>query len=612
MSFKQKLHAHGWFILINALVLMLIASRYFAFLPEFPTDPLGITFILAGTWGQMTLLAAIIGLVTIPTLFLPKPFRNGTQALIASLGVATLFIDTIVFAQYRFHINAVVLELVMSGQIVSFPLITWLMVIGGVALLLAAQWWTIRWLENGAPVRALKLGRKFALLTFAALLATNAIHIWAAAHAYQPVTTVKRYLPLFYPATADKFMRKQGWVDEEALERQKALAFKRKNDLNYPLAPLQTQPVEKPLNIMLLVVDSWRADTFNADNTPNMWKYAQSGVVFNNHIATGNATRTGIFGLFYGIPGTYWHGFLANQQSPVLIDRVQALDYQLGIFTAAQLRKPEFNQTVFTKVENLRIGSEGSRPSELDADLTQDWLAWYDQRDKSKPTFSFLFYDAPHGYDFPADFEPKYEPMLKEVNYLKLNNDTDPTPFFNRYKTSVRYVDSMATKVLDKLKESGDLENTVVIITGDHGQEMNDNKLNFWGHNSNFTDAQVNVPFAIFGPGVDAAKMQWSTEALTSHQDVVPMLMKHYLGVTNDVKDYSVGEDLLGDAVKRDWIISSNYSGYAIITEDNILEVNGGGQYQFMDKTNRQLKDQQPSFTYLQQALEQISRFSRN
>ncbi|EOV7447409.1 DUF3413 domain-containing protein [Vibrio vulnificus] len=611
MSFKQKLHAHGWFILINALVLMLIASRYFAFLPEFPTDPLGITFILAGTWGQMTLLAAIIGLVTIPTLFLPKPFRNGTQALIASLGVATLFIDTIVFAQYRFHINAVVLELVMSGQIVSFPLITWLMVIGGVALLLAAQWWTIRWLENGAPVRALKLGRKFALLTFAALLATNAIHIWAAAHAYQPVTTVKRYLPLFYPATADKFMRKQGWVDEEALERQKALAFKRKNDLNYPLAPLQTQPVEKPLNIMLLVVDSWRADTFNADNTPNMWKYAQSGVVFNNHIATGNATRTGIFGLFYGIPGTYWHGFLANQQSPVLIDRVQALDYQLGIFTAAQLRKPEFNQTVFTKVENLRIGSEGSRPSELDADLTQDWLAWYDQRDKSKPTFSFLFYDAPHGYDFPADFEPKYEPMLKEVNYLKLNNDTDPTPFFNRYKTSVRYVDSMATKVLDKLKESGDLENTVVIITGDHGQEMNDNKLNFWGHNSNFTDAQVNVPFAIFGPGVDAAKMQWSTEALTSHQDVVPTLMKHYLGVTNDVKDYSVGEDLLGDAVKRDWIISSNYSGYAVITDDNILEVSGGGQYQFMDKTNRQLKDQQPNFTYLQQALEQISRFSK-
>lgn len=611
MYFKQKLQAHGRFILINALISMLIASRYFAFLPEFPMDPLGIAFILTGTWGQMTLLTVMIGLVAIPLLLLPKLFRHAAQAMIASVGISILFIDTIVFSQYRFHINAVVLELVLSGQIVSFPLITWLMVIGGVAILLVTQWSLICWLESSAPMRELKLGRQFALLTVVALLATNAIHIWAVAHAYQPVTIVKRYLPLFYPATANKFMQKRGWVDEEALDRQKSLTFQRKNDLNYPLSPIQTQLVEKPFNIMLLVVDSWRFDTFNAENTPNLWQYTQAGVRFNNHLASGNATRTGIFGLFYGIPGTYWHAFLANQQSPVLIDRLQAMDYQLGIFTAAQLRKPEFNQTVFTKVDDLRIGSKGSRPSELDADLTQDWLAWYEQRDQSKPTFSFLFYDAPHGYDFPADFEPKYEPMLKEVNYLKLNNDTDPEPFFNRYKTSVRYVDSMAAKVLDKLKESGDLQNTLVIITGDHGQEMNDNKLNFWGHNSNFTDAQIKVPFAMFGPGVEAAKIQWSTEALTSHQDVVPTLMKHYLGVTNELKDYSVGEDLLGKVVKRDWIISSNYSGYAIITNENILEVGGGGQYQFMDKTNRPLNDQQPNFSYLQQALDQISRFSK-
>ena len=137
--------------------------------------------------------------------------------------------------------------------------------------------------------------------------------------------------------------------------------------------------------------------------------------------------------------------------------------------------------------------------------------------------------------------------MLQVVNYLKLNNETDPQPFFNRYKTSVRYVDTVAAQVLNKLKETGDLENTVVIITGDHGQEMNDNKLNFWGHNSNFTDAQVKVPFAIFGPGINKLDTKWSSQSLTSHQDVVPTVMKHYLGVTNDVKDYSVGEDLLGE-----------------------------------------------------------------
>ncbi|GMM89520.1 DUF3413 domain-containing protein [Vibrio fortis] len=611
MSLKQRLHAHGWFILVNALVAMLIACRYFSFLPEFPSEPLAVVFIIVSVFGQMTLIAALIGLVALPSLFLPKTPRNLLQAIIASIGVATLFIDTIVFAQYRFHINAVVLELVLSGQIVSFPLITWVMVIGGIALLLGLQWALIRWLENDAPVRSYKLGRKFAFITFLTLLATHGIHIWAAAHAYQPVTMVKRYLPLFYPATSNSMMKKYGWIDEEAIARQKSLTLNRKSDLNYPLSPLKVESVEKPVNIMLLVVDSWRYDTFNADNTPVMWEYAQDGLIFENHMATGNATRTGIFGLFYGIPGTYWHGFLANQQSPVFIDRLQELDYDLGIFTAAQLRKPEFNQTVFTNVENLRIGSKGNRPSELDADLTKDWLDWYEKRDQSKPAFSFLFYDAPHGYDFPKGFEPRYEPMLQVVNYLKLNNETDPQPFFNRYKTSVRYVDTVAAQVLNKLKETGDLENTVVIITGDHGQEMNDNKLNFWGHNSNFTDAQVRVPFAIFGPGINKLDTKWSSQSLTSHQDVVPTIMKHYLGVTNDVKDYSVGEDLLGEHVERDWIISSNYSGYAVISDDNILEVGAGGQYQFMDKTNRQVKGEQPNFAHLQGALEQISRFSK-
>ena len=207
---------------------------------------------------------------------------------------------------------------------------------------------------------------------------------------------------------------------------------------------------------------------------------------------------------------------------------------------------------------------------ELRKDLTKDWLAWYSKRDTSKPAFSFLFYDAPHGYDFPKDYAHRYEPMLDNINYLELNNDSDPTLFFNRYKTSVHFVDSIVKQVLDTLKETGDLENTVVIITGDHGQEMNDNRMNFWGHNSNFTDAQVNVPFIIIAPDVNNKTIDWSADDLTSHQDVVPTLMKHYLGVTNNIKDYSVGEDLLGKHVDRNWIMTSNYSGYAIIDNDSI------------------------------------------
>ena len=611
LTFKQKLHAHGWFILINALAAMFISARYFQFLPEFPSDVTAIAFIVAGTWGQMTLLAVIVGLLSMPFLVLPTLPRRVLQTLIASVGLATLFIDTIVFAQYRFHINFVVVNMILSGQIVSFPLITWLMVVGGVALLFAAQWMTIRWLEKAPAITQLKLGRKFALLTFLALLATNGIHIWAAANAYQPVTMVKRYLLLFYPATSNKMMRKYGRIDEEAIERQKAMRVNRKSDLNYPLKPLETAQVAKPTNIMLIAIDSWRFDTFSQEITPNIWNmvHAKESVIFNNHMATGNATRTGIFGLFYGVPGTYWHSFLANQQAPVMMDRLQEVGYELGIFSAAQLQSPEFNQTVFVNVPDLRNGSKGDRPSELDQDLTNDWLDWYDnQRDKSKPVFSFLFYDAPHGYDFPDDYGHRFEPLLETVNYLELNNDTDTTTFFNRYKTSVHYVDSLVQQIFDKLKQNGD--NTLVILTGDHAQELNDNKLNFWGHNSNFTNAQIKVPFMLFGPGVKPEAVTWSRDAITSHEDVAPTLMKNYLGVANDVQDYSTGEDLLGEPAERGWVISSNYSGYAVVSNDTILEIMGGGNYQYMDKTNRKL-DAQPDYTQLNEALEQVSRFNR-
>ena len=185
-------------------------------------------------------------------------------------------------------------------------------------------------------------------------------------------------------------MEKYGWIDAEALEKQKSLSLNNKSDINYPLQTLQTQPVEKPLNIVFIVIDSWRADTFNADTSPNMWNFAQSGKIFNNHISSGNATRTGIFGLFYGIPGTYWHAMLANHKSPVFIDRLQTLNYDLGIFAAAKLTNPEFHQTVFSKVPNLRVSSKGNLPSELDQDLTKDWVQWFDHRDKYKTKLSYI------------------------------------------------------------------------------------------------------------------------------------------------------------------------------------------------------------------------------
>ncbi|GAF54903.1 choline-sulfatase [Psychrobacter sp. JCM 18901] len=610
MTFKEKLTTFGYFVLINSVFTVFIALRYLKFLPEVPSDKLGLAFLVLSTFSHMVALTTLVSLVLLPFFFLPnRLIRRTIIATLASLILIFLFIDTIVFANYRFHINIAMLDLVLSGQIVSFSIATWLMVIGAVALVFAIEVGVLASLETKKIKLPARTGRVFSVTAVIALLFSHLIHIWAAAHAYQSVTQLKRYLPLFHPTTSNSLMSKYGWIDEEALEKQKLMTMQKQGDFHFPLQPLQTETVENPPNIVFLVIDSWREETFNAENTPNLWNFAQNGTIYQEHLSTGNATRAGVFGFFYGIPSTYWHSAIDNKTSPVFIDRMQELDYQLGIFASARLTSPEFDQTVFLKVPDLRKESTGDTAVARDQNITEEWLDWFEQKDDSKPSFSFLFYDAPHGYAFPEDYDHRYEPMLSEVNYLKLNNNTDPMPLMNRYKTSVHFIDSLAKQVLNALSASGEMENTIVVITGDHGEELNDNKQNYWGHNGNFSNPQVHVPFAIIGKGVPKNTNGWNNR-FTSHQDVVPTLMQNYLGVKNPVQDYSMGVNLLGKPIDRDWLLVSSYSKYAVVTHKDIMEVGSVGQFSYVDKKYKPLKDQ-PDYELLQQALEQISRFSK-
>ncbi|MEZ8285608.1 DUF3413 domain-containing protein [Vibrio splendidus] len=604
---KLSFRSIGWFILINAMLAILISIRCFEFFPIEAFTPLSIIYAVSSVVGQIFLLTCLFGILLLPSKWLSQNKATWYNAILASLLLVLLFIDTIVFAQYRFHINAVVVGLILAGDIVDFPLVTWAMATIGFLSVLLIELKLMKWIVNRGSVLPKKLGRKITAIAVVTFLVANFIHTWAAANAFQPVSMVNRYIPLYYPLTANSLMKKLGWIDLDAVEQGKSLTKSQKGDLNYPLQPITTEQPQELKDIVLIVVDSWRYDTFSEEVTPITWSLSQQGAVFNNHMSTGNATRAGIFGTFYGMPSTYWHAFLANQRSPLLMDRLQELNYQLGIFTAAQLIKPEFNRTVFRNVPNLRIRSEGATPSAKDRDLTNDWKAWFEKTDSSKPQFSFLFFDAPHGYDFPSGYDAGFSPMLKELNYLTLNNDTNPEPMFNRYKNSVHYVDSLIGEVVKTLEKSGRIDDTLLIITSDHGQELNDNKLNFWGHNSNFTDVQVKVPFIVIDPKFNQLSSDKLNESFTSHEDIAPTLLKNYLGVNNPTSDFSTGYDLLSKTPEREWVIASKFSGYAIITEETILEVGKGG-YEMLNKANRPV-NQPLNGKHTVEALEQISRF---
>ena len=129
-----------WFLIINSLVAMLISGRYFSYMPALPNDLLGITFIVSSVISQMSLLSFLIALVTLPFALISKRSYLISTSLISAAGILLLITDTFVFAQYRFHINAIVLELVMSAEVVDFSLFNKIFVVIAFCILLLAQY----------------------------------------------------------------------------------------------------------------------------------------------------------------------------------------------------------------------------------------------------------------------------------------------------------------------------------------------------------------------------------------------------------------------------------------------------------------------------------------
>lgn len=603
MLLRHRLHQFGWLVLINSLFSILITINV---VNTNPVDYQGLTlfYVSVSTWSHMALLTGLISALALPIVLLRS---DKTRAVLFALFYALFFVmliaNSLCFELYKFHINGVVVDMLLAGQVIEFSFIVWLQAVGIFAVIFALQFYLSLWLIKPRALTSKRLGRTFTCFTVIALLASHTIHAWASAMVYQPITGSSKYLPFFKPATANSFMRKYGLVDEEALAQQKSMSL-HQGQFNYPLQPIEVKQVEKPLDIVFVVLDSWRYDAFKEQVTPNIWRFSQQGVAFNQHFSTGNSTRTGISGLFYGLPGTAWQDIYNNRVTPLLMDRMRDLGYQFGVFSSAQLVRPEFNETVFARVEGLKTHTKGDDVLARDKQVTNNWSSWYTKRDPDKPSFSFIFYDAIHGYAVPDGYKAGFEPMHGPINHMLLDNDYDREPILNRYLTSTHFVDSLVASVLAQL----DIENTLVIITSDHGEELNDNKLNYWGHNSNFTEPQIKVPFVVVGPKSEKWQHWQASNVVTSHLDVVPTLMSEYLGIKNTPEDYSTGYNLTGPVKERNWLLLSSYNKYAVVSKQQIIEVSPMGTYETLDETNRP-SEQEPNFEYIQEAMQQISHF---
>lgn len=589
-----------WFALLSLCCWCFAALGYY-FINGFQTDFIGIVFTVFAIPGHLALFAA--GLFFLSALFRLIGPKSALAAAFAFGLFFNLFFmtDLLIYMQYRFHISLAMLQLFFGPagrEIFVFPVSMYFLI--ALAVLLIAAFTTgLIWLA-----RKITWGKKpviIALLcVFTAMIGYNGLHAWGKFVMMPSILTQVGNLPWANPLSMNRRLIKMGYTP-------KAEPYKipKTGHLNYPIHPLQCAAEDRP-NILIILIDSWRFDVFSKEITPNLYQFFKNdpnGFYFKNHLAGGNATEAGVFSLFYSIPYSYWEAMTNSHTAPVLMDELNKLNYDWAVYASSRLDSPEFHQNVFSDVPNLRIQSNGVHKYERDLDAQKEFLNFLNRRDDKKPFFGFLFYDSLHGVDHPADYKGPFSPAVNAINYLRLSKNTDPAPYFNRYKNSAHFVDSLIGNVLKTLKAKGLDKNTIIIVTGDHGQEINDTRNNFWGHNSNFAKYQTWVPLLVHWPGKSGAEIDYRT----SHYDLVPTLLQDALSCANNARDYSSGYNLF-DPGPRPYTLILSYTKKAVRTGDDLSVLDNYGGVESHD-ADYQKTPQRVSPKVLTESLKEFSRF---
>lgn len=521
--------------------------------------------------------------------------------VLSTLIAILVYVDMQVYSMYRFHINGFVINMITgpnAAQIFTFDIKLILkvaLIFAFIIIVYIALWKAAVKLSNYLNIK------KNVIIFSSLLLIAIVVNITHAFAHYRMNVTIEKsakLLPYYFPLTANTLFQNLGFSVPDHIE----FSDGERSDVNYPLHEIVANKPDSLPNIVFLFIDAWSRRALTEDCMPNVYKFAEQNLWFKNHFSCSNGIRSSIFTTFFSISDKYWNDFEVERKSPIFIEQMLKNNYNIRIYPSASLQNPPFNRVIFHRVDSLRVETNGKTVYDRDSTIAADFVNDIETLEKSdNPFFAFVFFDLAHSYEMPADKLEKYQPSWKFADYSALNKDMDPTPFFNLYKNCCHQIDKMLAKIFETIN----LENTIVIVSGDHGQEFNENNRNFWGHNGNFSKYQIGVPFIFHYPNCKAATITYRT----THYDIVPTLLKNYFGVENPIEDFSLGY-LLTDSVSRYWQIVGSELNYAFITEgDTIIEKFPDGSIEITDPQLNYISDYKINSVKLQETINKMNAF---
>ncbi len=262
-------------------------------------------------------------------------------------------------------------------------------------------------------------------------------------------------------------------------------------------------------NVLLITIDTLRYDRLSIysdkySKTPNIDKVAKDSFIFTRGFAHNPVTlpshtniMTGTTPLYHGISDN--SGFVLEKRFLTLAEHLKDNGYETGAFIGAFPLDSRFGLNQGFDLYDDNYGTHSSlelffveRKAEKVIDPAMNWLS-----ERGKKWFCWVHIFDPHQPYLPP---PPYDNQYKD----------------DLYSGEVAYVDAALGKLFNYLRDNGKYDNTLIIITGDHGEalgEKGEKTHAYFAYNNT-----IHIPFIIKTPSGDGVTIRENV----SHIDIFP------------------------------------------------------------------------------------------
>jgi arylsulfatase A-like enzyme len=321
----------------------------------------------------------------------------------------------------------------------------------------------------------------------------------------------------------------------------------------------------RPRNVLILSIDTLRADALGVDAgsdgtgrasiTPNLDRLARRGVYFTRAYTPLPRTTPGFGSLLTGlIPahhGSREVGDPVTSGTPLAELLRQHGHATLAVSANAAAGPQQGLDRGFERFVSFAdlVSRHGAQinPYTFDMDpaatpsaeaVTDEALALLDRRPEDRPFTLWVVYLEPHFLYYPSSAwgtDPAGNPCLELYAHYTAHRGEAGRVFSDvggvashalaackrLYAEEVADTDRQAGRLLDGLAERGLLDDTLIVLNADHGENHGEGGL-YYEHGNNLAEAALRVPLALAGPGLPAGKRVTTPVGLI---DVLPTVL---------------------------------------------------------------------------------------